>query len=162
MVEKLRRTYTARAHRSGRWWGIDVPELRGVFTQAKRLDQVEEMARDAIGLFLDVPLDSFEVNVQPVLSPDVRLVVDDAITARRDLLEQQAAAAAKSRQAVQKLVALGLPLRDIGAVLEISYQRAGQLAGGSRRPARAAVAMSRSREPVVRRTRAPMPSAAER
>ena len=133
MVEKLRRNYAARAHRSGRWWAIDVPELRGVFTQAKRLDQVEAMARDAIGLFLDVPPDSFEVTVQPLLSPDVRLVVDAAITARRDLLEQQASAAAKSRQAVQELESLGLPLRDIGAVLEISYQRAGQLARGSRR-----------------------------
>src|SRR5450759_835444 len=47
-------TYTARARRSGAWWAIDVPDLPGVYSQARRLDGVESMARDAIALFLDV------------------------------------------------------------------------------------------------------------
>ena len=131
MVAKVTRTYVARARRSGRWWAIDVPELKGVFSQAKRLDQVEGMARDAIGLYLDVPPEAFVVNVQPVLTPDVRLAVDDAIAARRELVAKQADVSAKSRRAVQKLAQLGLPMRDIGRVLEISHQRVGQLAASA-------------------------------
>jgi len=41
-------TYTAVCRRVGDWWAIDVPQIRGVHTQARRLDQVEAMARDAI------------------------------------------------------------------------------------------------------------------
>ena len=56
-------SYAVLAERSGRWWAISVPELPGVFSQARRRDQIEAMARDAIALYLDVPLDSFAVSV---------------------------------------------------------------------------------------------------
>ena len=46
--------YRVRAVRSGGWWAITVPELPGVFSQARRLDQVETMAREAIALMLDI------------------------------------------------------------------------------------------------------------
>jgi len=46
--------YRVRAVRSGNWWSITVPELPGVFSQARRLDQVEAMAREAIAMMLDV------------------------------------------------------------------------------------------------------------
>lgn len=48
------RAYRVRAVRSGGWWAITVPELPGVFSQARRLDQVEPMAREAIAFLLDV------------------------------------------------------------------------------------------------------------
>ena len=67
-----RKTYTARCQRSGDWWAISVPELRGVHTQARRLDKAEAMVRDAIALFLDVPSDSFEVRLEPVLPRDLQ------------------------------------------------------------------------------------------
>ena len=34
-------SYRVEAVRSSDWWSITVPELSGVFSQAKRLDQVE-------------------------------------------------------------------------------------------------------------------------
>lgn len=46
-------TYTAVCRRSGRWWAISVPELKGVHTQARRLDQAEAMAGEAVALMLD-------------------------------------------------------------------------------------------------------------
>ena len=46
--------YRVRAVRSGGWWAITVPELPGVFSQARRFDQVEAMAREAIALMLDI------------------------------------------------------------------------------------------------------------
>ncbi len=57
-------TYTARARRSGSWWAIDVPELPGVYSQARRLDRVESMARDAIALFLDVDPATLDIRVE--------------------------------------------------------------------------------------------------
>ena len=41
------KTYTARCERDGDWWIVTVPELDGVFTHAKRLDRVEELATHA-------------------------------------------------------------------------------------------------------------------
>ncbi len=61
--------YEVSIKRSGRWWAIRVPELRGVFSQALHRDDVEPMARDAIALYLDVPQDSFELDVRDV-SPE--------------------------------------------------------------------------------------------
>jgi predicted RNase H-like HicB family nuclease len=67
-----RAAYTARSTRSGDRWGVDIEELDGVFTHARRLDQVEAMARDAIALTLDVDASSFDVVIRPVLPPQRR------------------------------------------------------------------------------------------
>ena len=64
-------TCTALCRRSGRWWAIEVPGVDGsIHTQARRLDEVEAMAHDAIALTLDVPPQSFDVEVVP-LPPSV-------------------------------------------------------------------------------------------
>jgi predicted RNase H-like HicB family nuclease len=127
----MRPTYTALAERDGTWWSIRVAELRGVFSQARRLDRVEYMARDAIALLLAVPADSFDVIVREVLDPDVERAVADVIRARSDAIERQREAAAKSREAVRTLSHLGLPQRDIGRLLHLSHQRVAQLLGAS-------------------------------
>ena len=51
----------AEVTRSDEWWAVQVPELPGVFTQARRLEQVPEMVRDAVALMADVAVDSVEV-----------------------------------------------------------------------------------------------------
>lgn len=54
--------------RSGDWWAITVPALRGVFSQARNLDEVPEVAREAIALMLDVDpaeVGPIDVCVQP-------------------------------------------------------------------------------------------------
>ena len=56
-------TYVADCRRSGDWWAVSVPEIKGLHTQAQRLDQVEGLVREAIALMLDVEPDSFEVIV---------------------------------------------------------------------------------------------------
>ncbi len=60
--------YEVLAERSDRWWAARVPALPGVHTQARRLDQVAEMARDAIALMLDLPVASVKVTVTPMLA----------------------------------------------------------------------------------------------
>jgi predicted RNase H-like HicB family nuclease len=63
--------YAVEAVRVGKWWAISVPDLPGVLSQARRRDEVERMARDAIALYLDVPPTSFRVTVRPRDEPDV-------------------------------------------------------------------------------------------
>ena len=127
MVGDVRPTYTATAERGEGWWAIRVAELPGVFSQARRLDNVGDMARDAIALFLDVPSDAFDVTVRQVLSNEAQVVVDAAIEARETAQRHQEIASARSREAVRALALLGLPQRDIGRLLGLSHQRVGQL-----------------------------------
>ena len=49
------KTYEVTVSRDERWWMVAVPELGGV-TQARRLDEVERMAREYIAVSTDVPL----------------------------------------------------------------------------------------------------------
>lgn len=41
---------TATATRSGDWWAVEVAEIPGLFTQAKRLEQIPELVADAAAL----------------------------------------------------------------------------------------------------------------
>lgn len=127
MVATMRPVYTAEAERSGGWWAITVPELRGVFSQARRLDRVEYMARDAIALFLDVASHSFDVVVHEVLDAPTQRAIDDAIATREAAAVTQRTATARSRAAVLVLHRQGLPQRDIGRLLKLSHQRVAQL-----------------------------------
>ncbi len=66
--DRVAHSYRVEAVRSGDWWSITVPELSGVFSQAKRLDQVEASAREAIAMMLDIDeakVGSLEVDVTP-------------------------------------------------------------------------------------------------
>ena len=56
---------TARVTWSEGWWAVSVEEIPGRFTQARRLDQVADMVRDA-GPLLGVEVGAVEV--LPVLS----------------------------------------------------------------------------------------------
>ena len=132
MVGDVRPTYTAVAQRADQLWAIRVAELPGVFSQARRLDRVEAMARDAIALLLDVPPGSFDVRVKEVLNAEAERAVGAAIEARAEASARQEVASTRSREAVEALTRLGLPQRDIGRLLDLSHQRVGQLASTTR------------------------------
>ena len=125
-------SYTAVAERSGDWWAVRVREQPGVFTQAKRLDQVEAMARDALVALLDRDPSSFDVHVIEKLPEDVVEDVRHAREAREHALEAQAEADAAMRRAALRLVRSGLTVRDVGRVLGVSPQRVSQLAPAGR------------------------------
>jgi predicted RNase H-like HicB family nuclease len=55
--------YRVRAQRTRGWWAITVDDLPGVLSQARRRQDVEKMARDAIALYLDVPPDDVRLFV---------------------------------------------------------------------------------------------------
>lgn len=123
-----RRTYTARCERSGDWWAISVPELRGVHTLARRLEKADITVRDAIALFLHVPRDSFDIKIEPVLSRDLQNKVGRARKARDDAEALQHEAALASADVAADLVRNAhLTVRDAGRVLGLSHQRIAQL-----------------------------------
>jgi predicted RNase H-like HicB family nuclease len=131
----MKPTYLVRAVRSGRWWAIDVPELRGVFSQARRLDQVEFMAREVIALMLNVSEDSFDITVEPDLDSlgGVREAIEAAIRERERANAAQDAASTAMRHAVSEVRASGYTSRDAGLLLGVSNQRISQIERAERR-----------------------------
>ena len=119
---------TANCHRSQGWWAITVPEIAGLFTQTRRLDQVEAMVKDAASLLLERPEEDFTVTVVPQFEDQTLATVTSAKQARERLRASQAEAAETTKEAAAILSAEGLTVRDIGTVLGVSHQRAARLA----------------------------------
>ena len=117
-------SYTATCRRSGNWWAISVPELKGVHTQARRLDQAAAMTREAIALMLDIDRASIEVTVRPELPG----VVTQAIERRKAAREADEAAEQATATAVRSLISDGYTVRDAGVLLGLSPQRISQIA----------------------------------
>jgi predicted RNase H-like HicB family nuclease len=125
----MRPTYKVTAVRSGRWWAIEVPELRGVSSQARRLDQVKSMAREVIALMLNVPEDSFDITVEPDLDSlgGVRGAIEAALRERKRANAAQDAASTAMRHAVSEIRGSGYTSRDAGMLLGLSNQRISQI-----------------------------------
>ena len=145
LVEEMRRrSYTARCERAGDWWAISVPELRGVHTQARRLEKVEAVVRDAIALFLDVAPDSFDITVEPVLPRELQKKVGRVRKVRAEAEVMQRQAAAESADVAADLVkGAHLTVRDAGRVLGLSHQRITQLLKPARMTRRRAARAAR-------------------
>ncbi|HET8658951.1 MAG TPA: type II toxin-antitoxin system HicB family antitoxin [Micromonosporaceae bacterium] len=122
--------YTAEARRSGGWWAISVPELKGVHSQARRLDQVEAMVREAVALFLDTDPRTISVEVKPQTPTEVARALD----ARKAARQAEASAERATAAAVRALIAKGYPVRDAGALLQLSPARVSQIARQSTVP----------------------------
>lgn len=118
--------YTVTAERSGRWWALQCVEVPGALSQVTRLDQADQI-REAIAFVAGVDEDSIEIHLQPVLPEGVTQHLAQAAALREEADQAKGAAAREVRQAAGELSQAGLSMRDIGSVLEVSYQRAHQL-----------------------------------
>lgn len=119
-------TYRVTARRVGEWWALEVPDLPGVFSQAKRLDQADEAAREAIALMLDVEPEEVAVEVAPALPREAQ----DVLAAVKVAQEEARKAADREREAMQRAAAVltkQLSQRDAGRFLGVSFQRVHQL-----------------------------------
>lgn len=120
------------ATRSGDWWAIEVTSglpanMLGV-SQARRLTEVETVARNLIVDLLEVPPQDVAVNVLIELPPELQQMVEMYRDA--EVVEDAArseAASARSRAAAACLNA-HLTMREAGEVLGVSHQRIKQLA----------------------------------
>lgn len=125
------RTYQVRVYRdpeSPRWWLVEVPELR-VLTQARRLAEAADMARDLIAIHLDVPIVEVDVEVRVDLGPGLEEDLTRAAALRASAADAEREASAIRARVAQRLAADGVAVRDIGALLGVSFQRAHQLLG---------------------------------
>lgn len=117
---------TAVAQRSGNWWAVRIPEVDGAFTQARRLDQVPDMAAEAAALMLDVDSASITVEVEAHTDMDSLLA---SVREARDAAEHAAEQSARiTRKAARELLAEDYTVRDTGRLLGLSPQRVSQLA----------------------------------
>lgn len=125
---------TATATRSGGWWAVEVPEVPGAFTQARRLTQIPAMAADAVEMLTG---EHVEVEVVPILPTAERQHLEEWRKVSRQAAELTGQAARDSRALVAQLRAEGLSVRDIGELLGVSSQRVSQLAPTARAQPRA-------------------------
>lgn len=119
-------TYQAIASRDGKYWLVHIPKL-DQYTQARSLSEVEPMARELIALVAGIPADSFEFEWQTELSESVRHHLELADKYADQASWAQSEAADERRFAAREMRAEGMTVRDIGAALGISHQRAQQL-----------------------------------
>jgi hypothetical protein len=106
---------------------VDPAPQKHVVTQVPRLTRVEPMVREAVALLLEVPPDSFDIEVDIRLPGSVRELIDRTAELRH---EAQLAAEAVTRaaaDAARALLDLGLTMREAGQVLGLSHQRVLQL-----------------------------------
>jgi hypothetical protein len=121
-------TYTVTVTREGRWWMVHIPELDGL-TQARRLGEAELMAREWIAVTLGVPLNdvSVEVTIERVGRVDVAKRLAAIRRERERATELEREAIQHTAALAKELAAEDVPVRDIGAALGVSFQRAHQL-----------------------------------
>jgi DNA-binding NarL/FixJ family response regulator len=112
-------------------WLADVPELQGAHTYARNLPTLDQAVREVIVLADDMPDEAMPDLVieydYHTGDPELDTTALEVRQLRSEADELAAAAASRTSQAVAKLVARGLSVRDVAALLGISPQRVSQL-----------------------------------
>lgn len=121
------KTYRATVTREGKWWMVAIPEYDGL-TQARRLGEVEQMAREWIAVTIDAPIEDVAVEVAVDRVADIRVgdMLIEIKKTRADAARLEATARDQTEELVRQLAAAQVPVRDIGAILGVSFQRAHQ------------------------------------
>ncbi|RHA93689.1 XRE family transcriptional regulator [Bifidobacterium bifidum] len=122
-MKKLKKI-KAICRRSDNWWAIEVPEIPGLYTQARRLDQVEDEVRDAARMLGVAPI---EIQIDVRIDDDTRQMVDELFAKRTEARKAQEEASRLTRSAVVALRGKGLTVRDVEAMTGVSPQRVSAL-----------------------------------
>ncbi len=123
------KTWHAKAWRDGKFWIIEVEGLPSA-TQARSVREIDEMVYDFVSILTGEPTNAFHVETSIELPSEVELCLKRATDLRSQADAARRAAAEESRKAARALKASGLTVRDVGAALGISFQRAHQLIKG--------------------------------
>lgn|GEM_PF-370966 len=125
-------TYTALVSREGKFWHVEVPEI-GRVTQARNINEVDDMARDLIAIMAGIERGSVELDVRIQLPDSVQAHLSEVERARDAEADARSHAATELRAAATELKNAGLSVRELGSVLGVSYQRASQLTSSARK-----------------------------
>ena len=118
--------YKATVERDGRVWLVTIPKVGS--TQARHLRELDAMATDLVTVMTGADAQSVTVEYDVRMPDSVREHLERAKDLRNESARLQSEAAAEARTAARELAGTGMPLRDIGELLGVSYQRAHQLA----------------------------------
>jgi len=114
----------------GRWLA-DVPELQGAHTYARSLPSLDQAVREVVVLAADLPDEAMPELVLDydyhTGDPELDATALEVRRLRRQADDLATAAAARTGQVAAQLVARGLSVRDVAALLGISPQRVSQL-----------------------------------
>ncbi|MEA9986087.1 hypothetical protein [Subtercola sp. RTI3] len=128
MTENMsRKSYQLNVTREGAWWIIDAVDV-DYRSQARTLSEVDEMGRDLIAVALDVPVDSFDLDVRVQQPADVAARLSEAVDLEREAQAAVTRAALDRREAARTLRdAYGLSAIDAARVLGVTRARVYQL-----------------------------------
>lgn len=122
------KTYQAEITRDGKWWMIHIPEVDGL-TQARRLSEANQMAREYIALTTNTSIDN--IKVETVIKEIANLNIAEEMTIITQEREQakklESDSMERATELAKQLAAKEIPVRDIGVIIGQSYQRAHQL-----------------------------------
>jgi hypothetical protein len=120
--------YDARVTREGKWWMVAIPAVDGL-TQARRLADAETMAREYLALSLEVPLNEVGVRltVESIDQIDVAAALAEIQRDREIAHAFEADARSRAEALAHRLAVANVPVRDIGTMMGVSFQRAHQL-----------------------------------
>src|SRR5919107_2659398 len=123
-------TYTARCWRDGDAWLVHVVELDAK-VRAARLSQVETAARDVVARFGGDNATSARIVVDLQVQDDLMHLLNAAASARAERDRVSVEAVTLRRGLARQLLAQGLALREVSALLGLSVVRTQQLLGES-------------------------------
>lgn len=126
-----RRAFRVVVTREDGQWLADIPDLPGAHTYARSLPSLDQAVREVVVLAADLPDEAM-----PELAldydyhtgdPELDATALEVRRLRRQADDLAATAAARTGQVAAQLVAHGLSVRDVAALLGISPQRVSQL-----------------------------------
>jgi DNA-directed RNA polymerase specialized sigma24 family protein len=134
----MKPTYEVRAWREQDWWlarvvaaseGADVAPLDGV-AHARTLTRIEQAARDMVATILDVPDESFDLDLEYILPPELDGLVCEAIGARTWMDAAVELWHERSAMAVHALRCHGFTRREAATLLGLPEPRLADPANG--------------------------------
>src|SRR5436190_22252764 len=131
MAAMSRRTFRVVVTREDGQWLADVPDLAGAHTYARSLPSVDQAVGGVVVLAADLPDDAMPEVVLDydyhTGDPELDATALEVRRLRRQADDLAATATARTSQVAVQLVARGLSVRDVAALLGISPQRVSQL-----------------------------------
>lgn len=137
---------TATPTRTG-WWVLESDN--GAVSQVRRLDRAADEMREAVAYLDGVPEGDMDLHVTTVLPDEFTQARSEAkvLSDQLSLLQKQVAAA--NRHAANSLAKMGLSVRDIGALMEVSPQRVSQLLNNQSPHSRSSTTAARSEKRAI-------------
>lgn len=123
------KTYDINVTREGKWWMIEIPEIDGL-TQARRVSEIEDMARSFIAVDTDTPISEVAIRVGGIKVGELGDIAARArrIVKKREEIEAAAVVAQRDlAELARALTEAEVPVRDSATLLDVSPQRVSQL-----------------------------------